>query len=141
MCIMIAFILENFMGVSKIVGQSVHHLLIKKVWGIVFMKATIKVNYAYHVPALLISWLMFYELTAWTRCWNFWKKWPCFRPIQTGLDTQKWWKHMNFHVWRLLGACAAFWGLQHWKNEAKWCEKATTEHWKIDYVIVNSMVA
>ena len=55
MHIIIAFILENFMGVSKIVGHSAHHLLIKKVWGIVFMKATIKVNCAHHVPALLIS--------------------------------------------------------------------------------------
>ena len=51
---MIAFIFEIFMGESKFVGQSVHHLLIKKVWGIVFMKATIKVNCAHHVPALLI---------------------------------------------------------------------------------------
>ena len=55
MCIMIAFIFVNFMGVSKIVGHSVHHLLIKKVWGIVFMKATIKVNHAHHGSAHLIS--------------------------------------------------------------------------------------
>ena len=43
-------------------GHIVHHQLIKDVWGHLIMKASNSVNYKQQIQALLISWLILWDL-------------------------------------------------------------------------------
>ena len=128
-------------------GHFVNHQQIKEVWGHLIMKASNSVNNKQQVQALLISWLMLWELMSCHKVLIFlifffdfgaclgsfvlifkvdsnmfqnqkfykFSIWPLFRWIRTGFNHQKWSSNKNFHVWKSLGAWAAYWVLQHWE--------------------------